>query len=357
MYNEPEYIIYRNKSVPGWWIDFLPEEKNPYQATDTLTLEKGYLSNYWHIHSSNKHPNYKGTEACNYVHNMIYKRFGGAFLSGNYWGGGRQGERSYHEPEHIVYKNAYIGEDGKIHIKDAKQYYEDVIKFVQNVLREIAKNHFQSSYCYGDARIFFPYVTDAESERMQREAEERKVKVEAYRIQLEEYVRSDEFVVERFEYEKVKFSACYNWEDGWFNEGFSFKGMKSNVNPDIGELVIMVDVPRLFQGNHNKKNPALATKEKKIPFCFYLRGKEFHHVLAAVPGEKVSDSIKAAIHEVCNQAMEDYNKEHIDILDAGSSILNRDYYPENFFLDNQIGKLKLVYTDDAGKFSWRMRWL
>lgn len=119
----------------------------------------------------------------------------------------------------------------------------------------------------------------------------------------------------------------------------------------------MVDVPRLFQGNHNKKNPALATKEKKIPFCFYLWGKEFHHVLAAVPGEKVSDSIKAEIHEVCNQAMEDYNKEHIDILDAGSSILNRDYYPENFFLDNQIGKLKLVYTDDAGKFSWRMRWL
>lgn len=113
MYNEPEYIIHRNKKVPGWWGDYLPEEKNPYQAADTLTLEKGYLSNYWHIYSSNKHPNYKGAEACNYVHDMIYKRFGGAFLT--------------------------------------------------------------SQYC-GGARIFFPYATDAESERMQREAEERKAK-------------------------------------------------------------------------------------------------------------------------------------------------------------------------------------
>ena len=179
MYNEPEYIIYRNKRVPGWWGDYLPEEKNPYQATDTLTLEKGYLSNYWHIHSSNKHPNYKGAEACNFVHDMIYHRFGGAFLSGNYGYGGRQGERSYHEPQHIVYENAYIGEDGKIHIKNAKQYYEDVVNFVQKVLREIAKNHYQSSYCYGGAEIFFPYATDAEVERIQRKVEERKVKTEA----------------------------------------------------------------------------------------------------------------------------------------------------------------------------------
>jgi hypothetical protein len=29
-----------------------------------------------------------------------------------------------------VYENAYIGEDKNIHIKNAKKYYEDVIRFV-----------------------------------------------------------------------------------------------------------------------------------------------------------------------------------------------------------------------------------
>ena len=156
MYKEQGYLIYRNKRIPAWWADYLPEENNPYKDTDTLTLEQGCLSDYWHIHSSNKHPNYRGAEACNFVHDMIYKRFGGVFLTPVYYTwGGRKGEDSYHEPEHLVYKNAYIGEDRKIHIKNAKQYYEDVVNFVQNVLREIAKNHYQSGNSF-DAREFFP---------------------------------------------------------------------------------------------------------------------------------------------------------------------------------------------------------
>lgn len=212
MYKDSGYIMYRNKRIPGWWEDYLPKEKNPYQATDTLTLEKGCLSDYWHIHSSNKHPNYRGAEACNFVHDMIYKRFGGAFLTSQYYlGGGRQGERSYHEPEHLVYKKAYIGDDGKIHITDAKQYYEDVVNFVQNVLREIAKNHYQSGSDY-EASSFFPFATDAQIEKNRKEAEERKAKAEAYRIRLENYVISEAFFVDTLEHEKVKFNADYDWE-------------------------------------------------------------------------------------------------------------------------------------------------
>lgn len=36
--------------------------------------------------------------------------------------------KTYREPEHLVYENAYIGEDGNIHIKDARKYYEDVTR-------------------------------------------------------------------------------------------------------------------------------------------------------------------------------------------------------------------------------------
>ena len=71
MNNERTYTYYRNRRVLGWWIDYLPEEKNPYKASDTLTLQKGCLSDYWYIHSSNKHPNHRGVEACNFVHSLI----------------------------------------------------------------------------------------------------------------------------------------------------------------------------------------------------------------------------------------------------------------------------------------------
>ena len=116
MNNERTYTYYRNRRVPGWWIDYLPEEKNPYKASDTLTLQKGCLSDYWYIHSSNKHPNYRGVEACNFVHSLIRERFGGVFLSNDYdyhrLGRSAGTLKTYHEPEHLVYANAYIGEDG-----------------------------------------------------------------------------------------------------------------------------------------------------------------------------------------------------------------------------------------------------
>lgn len=64
MYEEAKYTYYRKKKIPGWWIDYLPNETNPYKKTDTLTIYTGCLAEYWHIHSSNKHPNPRGVEAC-----------------------------------------------------------------------------------------------------------------------------------------------------------------------------------------------------------------------------------------------------------------------------------------------------
>lgn len=177
MNNERTYTYYRNKRVPEWWIWYLPEEKNPYKASDTLTLQKGCLSDYWYIHSSNKHPNHRGVEACNFVHSLIRERFGGVFLSNDYYYhrlGSRAGVlKTYHEPDHLVYENAYIGEDGNIHIKNAKKYYEDVIRFVMKVLGEITKNHMQSGNCY-NATDFFPYSTDRQIEKNRIETERKR---------------------------------------------------------------------------------------------------------------------------------------------------------------------------------------
>lgn len=354
MFNESKYVLYRNKRIPGWWEDYLPKEANPYQATDTLTLEKGCLSNYWHIHSSNKHPNYRGAEACNFVHEMIYHRFGGAFLSGCGVGGGRKGEHSYYEPEHIVYKNAYIGEDGKIHIKNAKQYYEDVVSFVQNVLREIAKNHYQSGWDY-EARDFFPFATDGQIEENRKKAKEAAVKAEAYRIQLQEYVTSEKFFLDKFEYESVKFTADYDWDDGWFNVYFVFSGIKCNVDSEIGDIIIVVDVPKMFHGDSKQKNTALAIKELEIPYCLYLRGKEMSYINVTIPLDKVKENVKTTIQEACTEAMEEYNKEHIDMIEYVNCNNVHRYYPYNMFLDNQIGKLKLKYRENAGRETWRMR--
>lgn len=46
MYENPKYVYYRNKKIPGWWEDYLPKEQNPYKKTDTLTLEIGCLADY-----------------------------------------------------------------------------------------------------------------------------------------------------------------------------------------------------------------------------------------------------------------------------------------------------------------------
>ena len=176
MNDNPKYVMYRNKRIPRWWEDYLPEEKNPYKKEDILTLEVGCLSDYWHIHSSNKHPNYKGAEACNAVQEMVYYHFGGAFLSGGGGYGGQKGQKRYHEPEHLYYENAYL-EDGKIHIKDAWQYYEDVITFVLRVLQTVSSNHMQSGMDY-DAKGFFPVglMTDAQVEEAQKANRLRKEK-------------------------------------------------------------------------------------------------------------------------------------------------------------------------------------
>lgn len=175
MHNERNYSYYRNKRIPSWWIDYLPEERNPYKDMDTLTLRKGCLSSYWHIHSSNKHPNYRGVEACNFVHGLIRERFGDVFLTSDYtYYGRRKGENIYHEPEHLVYDNAFIGDDGAIHIKNAKLYYEDVIIFVMNVLCKITKNHMQSGNSY-NASDFFPFATDQAIEKNRIEAERKRI--------------------------------------------------------------------------------------------------------------------------------------------------------------------------------------
>ena len=72
----------------------------------------GCLSDYWHIHSSNKHYNPKGAEACNAVQRMVYERFGGVFLTSPFGTGygGRQGQILYHVPMHLVHENAYLGD-------------------------------------------------------------------------------------------------------------------------------------------------------------------------------------------------------------------------------------------------------
>ena len=141
----PKYVTYRNKRIPSWWEIFLPNEQNPYKSGDTLTLLPGCLSDYWHIHSSNKHYNPKGAEACNAVQRMVYERFGGAFLTSPFRTGygGHRGQTIYNEPMHLVYENAYLS-DERIHIKNASD--------------------------------FFPYETDAQIEKVHQEHQMREEK-------------------------------------------------------------------------------------------------------------------------------------------------------------------------------------
>lgn len=352
MYENPKYVYYRNKKIPGWWEDYLPKEQNPYKKTDTLTLEIGCLANYWHIHSSNKHPNYRGAEACNFVHDMVCKRFGEAFLTSGWYSGGRKGKKIYHDSNHISYDNAYIGDDQKIHIKNAQKYYEDVIIFVQNVLREISRNHYQSGNDY-EARHFFPYATDAEIEQSRIEAEKRKIRTEKYKEELVEYVKSEDFFISEISFEQVHFNAQYGYDDGWFNVGFSFGKISTNCDETKGKLTIVVDKPRLYGANHNRKNRTMATKILDVPYCIYFRGKntkDVNPVILTVPKDKVSATVKQKIGEVCNQAMEVYNKEHIDIIENRCCTPIDRYYPYNIFLDNQIGKLNLIYRENLFLF-------
>lgn len=351
MNNERTYTYYQNRRVPEWWIWYLPEEKNPYKASDTLTLEKGCLSDYWYIHSSNKHPNHRGVEACNFVHSLIRERFGGAFLSNGYCyhGLGRRAGvlKIYREPDHLVYENAYIGEDGNIHIKNAKKYYEDVTRFVMNVLGEIAKNHMQSGNSY-NASEFFPYSTDQQIEKDRIEAERKRDNTIRIKEELVKQMQERTFCLEEFVCEKVRFDACHDFEDGWFNVHFSFEGMKTNLDSDMDRIKIVVDFPSLFHADLKKKDGKRATKVLDISFGFYLERKatkDTNSITLPLAEDKVSESVKNMINDLCNGAMENYNETHINMIENKNCTPIWRYYPYNIFLDNQIGRLKLTYKE------------
>lgn len=362
MNNERTYTYYRNLRVPGWWIDYLPEEKNPYKASDTLTLEKGCLSDYWYIHSSNKYPNHRGVEACNFVHSLIRERFGGVFLSNDYYHilGSRAGTlKTYREPEHLVYENAYIGEDGNIHIKNAKKYYDDVIRFVMNVLGEIAKNHMQSGNSY-NAREFFPYSTDQQIEKNRIEAERKRVNTIKLKEDLVKQMQGSTFCLKDFVCEKSSFNASYDYEDGWFNVSFFFEGIKTNLDSDMDEIKIIVDFPSMFHADSKKKDRKRATKVLEISFGFYLKRKatkDTYSITIPIAEDKVSEKVKSTIDTLCNTAMDDYNETHLEMIENINCTPIWRYYPYNIFLDNQIGKLKLTYKESAGWDSRRGRYL
>lgn len=353
MYEEPKYVYYRNKRIPAWWTDYLPDEKNPYTNTDTLTLEPGCLTDYWHSHSSNKHPNFRGAEVCNFVQRMVYIHFGGAFLSGNYIWNCHQGQDSYHEPEHIFYENAYIGEDKNIHIKDANKYYEDVIRFVQLVLRETSKNHYPApSGGYGienNARGFFPHATDAQIEKARINHEQCRLRTAEYRKKLFEYINSDAFSINEITFEKdeKEFHADFTPDDDWINTYFNFGKVTTNHDKEKGLVQLIIRMPDLFRANFEKKDLSKATKTLEIPFCFYIyiSPKDAYRIHMPVPKEKVSESVILQIEAACNEAMANYNKAHMDMIVNTSQPSVQRYYPHNIFLDNEIGHLKLVYEN------------
>lgn len=361
MYKETGYVQYRKKRVPAWWMDYLPEEKNPYKENDTLTLQMGCLADYWHIHSSNKHPNFRGVQASNMVHEMVRERFGGAFLTAQYFHiGGRQGEKTYHEPEHLVYENAYLGEAEKIHIKNARQYYEDVVAFVLRVLQEISRNHMQSAGGYGDALMFFPNQTDGEMEESRRQQEERKKNTELLREKLQEEIQKEDFLIREFGYESVEFEASHDFEDGWFNEEFKFRNIVTNLDMENTGIKVIINLPRLFHASTEKKDLQKVNKKVKMDYCLYLERKgsaDCSNITLPIPEDKVTDEVKAKINAACNQAMEEYNAGHMEVVEGMSSRLGYKYYPKNYFLDNLIGKLELVYRENAGAGTWRMRWM
>ena len=322
IYDEPKYVIYRNKNIPGWWRLYLPFEKNPYHKSDTLTLQKGCLYDFWHIHSSNKYRNPRGVEACEFAQRMLYNRFGGAFLTNRYMNYcGRNIEYRYNEPDHLVYRNAYL-KGNEIHIKNAYQYYEDVIWFMMNVLREISKNHYQSSN-YGFSYNFFPSKTDAELKRDRIERLERKKLTE----QLTQYVHSTEFLISYFKYSGVTFNANYDCEDGWYNVRFVFKDIATNIEDKIA---IDIWMPSLYL----KRDGTTWNGT----YCLYLVSDGSDPIV--IPENKVSDIVKETIQKACTQAMEAYNGEHVL-----QSIDEINYNTKNIFLYFNIQELNLTYKE------------
>ncbi len=359
MFETPKYIMYRKRRIPGWWQKYLPDEKNPYKNEDTLTLTPGCLDDYWHIHSSNKHYNPNGAAACNAVQSMVYERFGGAFLSIPYGMhfGGHQGQIDYHEPDHLLYENAYL-DDGGIHIKNARQYYEDVISFVLKVLQMITSNHMQSGD-YGGANDFFPSMTDAQIEKARLEHQIRAEKTKVLKEERLQIINNPDFSIDEIEYSNVDFSADYSFDDGWFNKYLTFYGIETNIEKEVGTINVRVKVPHLFKGEYKKKDLSKAKRTLEMSYCLYLcsTSEETFRVVLPVPSEKVSTKVKKKIQEACEQAMEEYNASHINGIEHTSCTPTRISYPPNYFLDNEIGKIALKYVFDAGNGSWRGRYL
>ncbi len=359
MTETPKYVMYRDRRIPRWWQDYLPEEKNPYKNRDTLTLTQGCLSDYWHIHSSNKHYNPKGSDACNAVQRMVYERFGGVFLSSPFRTGygGCQGQIIYHEPEYLIYENAYL-DDGKIHIKNARQYYEDVISFVLKVLEMISSNHMQSGNDY-DASDFFPPMTDSQTEKARLERQIRIEKTKIFKEECLKLINSPNFSIDEFGFSNVTFSAIYDLDDGWFNDVFSFRDLRTNIGEKVGTIKVLVEIPHLLKGRYDKKELSKATKTLEMSYCLYLcsMSEETSRVVLPVPSDKVSSEVKKKIQGACEQAMEEYNTSHLNAIEKTNCTPTHISYPPNFFLDNEIGKIALKYVFNAGANSWRIHYI
>ena len=357
---EPKYTMYGKRKVPAWWTYCLPRnQQNPYKDSDTLTLDKGCLSEFWHIHSSNKHPRPKGIQATEFAQKLVRDRFGGAFVTPVFGGTfGKWKARHIQEPDHLVYENAYLDEQGKIHIKNAKKYYNDVVNFMIDLLRQISANHLPSAD-YGDGEDFFPSRTDAEIIEDRKKAELRRENTALLKQKLQAMIDDESFLIGRIEFERVSFSARHSIDDGWFNEEFKFS-VFTDQDTENTQINILVDFPRLPSCRHEKKDLSKAVRTCKMNYCFYLhysRSRDAGHVTLPIPSEKIAEEVKAAVSEACNKAMKEYNEAHTEPEILQTSSGDRTRYPENIFLDNNIGNIELVYKLNAGVGTWRFGYM
>lgn len=164
---------YRGKNVPKWWLDELPEEKNPFQDSDALILDRGCLYYFWHARTSRKHPNNRSVNACNNIRRAIAREFGDAFLNHpNYTEKTEtfspctskpltraEGRIEQYDGDSLHYRYARMSDDGKsILITNARNYYENVIVFMLECLRVATRYHYPPyDCCHGPAwQLFFP---------------------------------------------------------------------------------------------------------------------------------------------------------------------------------------------------------
>lgn len=375
---------YNGEYVPNWWLNYLPDEKNPYKHTDTLTIKKGELKDFWHIHSSNKYPNPDGIEDCEFVQRMLYRRFGGAFLSnydGSTWGRWVNEEKKYREPNHLTYENAYLDEHS-IHIKDAHKYYEDVRQFMLDVLHEVTIYRMQSTV-YGISS-FFPYRTDAQIEEDRKKYELKKQRTEEYRQKLSEIINGDDFFINEVKFADIEFStAFFGDDDFWFNTYFTTVGFEADQKFRYASLKVcfIIECGCLCDWNHKKKDKSKATKTLKIYYCLFAQSNrklnsfenapdtvdtevlDIFPTTIIVPKSRIGANIESVLLDGCTKAMDKYNAEHTEaktreVMYSGHGQYTRRneiYYDSNIFLDNNIGKLKLEYKENITNENMRRR--